>query len=153
MLRFRGRHRAQSKKGGQLVSSQDCLTVDAEAFCDVLKCLHWLTKHKILTSTLSAILALTWETQLALTILSRASRKCQMPQATQWRIQSIRKPVHPPTMYNHGWIHRLIHCQAAWDSCTVFEHGDCYITVQVFETSQYVAECACYYQKHCRLPH
>ena len=100
----------------------------------------------LLTSTLSAIYALTWATQLALTVLSRASIKCWMPQVTQWRIQSVRKSVHPPTMCNDGWIHRLIHCQAAWDSCTVFEHGDCYITVQGSETSQYVAECVCYYQ-------
>lgn len=47
MLRFGGKASSTVKKGGQLVSSQDYLTVDVEAFCDALKCLHWLTKHKI----------------------------------------------------------------------------------------------------------
>ena len=38
---------SQKKKVARLVSSQDCLTVDGEAFCDVLKCLYWLAKHEI----------------------------------------------------------------------------------------------------------
>ena len=45
MLRFTGKASSaveKKKKVAQLVSSQDCLTVDGEAFCNALKCLYWL---------------------------------------------------------------------------------------------------------------
>ena len=42
-----GIKRSQKTKVAQLISSQDCLTVDGEAFCDTLKCLYWLAKHEI----------------------------------------------------------------------------------------------------------
>ena len=43
-----GIERSRKKKTvTQLVSTQDCLTVDGEAFCDALKCLYWLAKHEI----------------------------------------------------------------------------------------------------------